>query len=118
LEDGEAVPPAAAGAPAMRIEDLLKERQEILVQVTKDPVPEKGARLTTGVSLPGRLLVYLPGADHIGVSRKIEDPIERERLLDLARGVVRDLRLPGGCIVRTAGEGRAVEAFIADARSL
>src|SRR2546422_10973992 len=66
LEDGEAVPPAAAGAPAMRIEDLLKERQEILVQVTKDPVPEKGARLTSGVSLPGRLLVYIPGVAHIG----------------------------------------------------
>src|SRR5437867_5977134 len=103
LETGEGgnVRPAADGDPTARIEDLLKDGQEIVVQVTKDPVPEKGARLTTGVSLPGRLLVYLPGADHIGVSRKIEDPIERERLLDLARGVVRDLRLPCGCFVRT-----------------
>ena len=118
LEDGEAVPPAAAGAPAMRIEDLLKERQEILVQVTKDPVPEKGARLTSGVSLPGRLLVYLPGVSHIGVSRKIEDPAERERLLELARGVARDLHLPGGFIVRTAGEGRGSGELLADAVDL
>src|SRR5215510_6522412 len=68
-------PPALA-----RIEDVLKEGQEIVVQVAKDPVPEKGARLTTVASIPGRLLVYLPGVSHVGVSRKVEDPRERERL--------------------------------------
>src|SRR5262245_16089537 len=72
--------PAARLRPQTRIEDLLNEGQELLVQVTKDPVPEKGARLTSLVSIPGRFLVYLPEIAHLGVSRKIEDPIERERL--------------------------------------
>src|SRR2546422_2470075 len=117
LEEGEggALRPAADGAPPVRIEDLLKEGQEIVVQVTKDPVPEKGARLTSGVSLPGRLLVYIPGVAHIGVSRKIEDPTERGRLLELARGVARDLHVPGGFIVRTAGEGRGSGELLGDA---
>src|SRR3989442_8290887 len=118
LEGGEAARPAADGAPPVRIEDLLKEGQEIVVQVTKDPVPEKGARLTSGVSLPGRLLVYIPGVSHIGVSRKIEDPTERERLLELARGVARDLHLPGGFIGRTAGEGRGSGELLAHAADL
>src|SRR3989442_4296644 len=118
LEEGGAVRPAAQEAPPARIEDLLKEGQEIVVQVSKDPVPEKGARLTSCVSLPGRLLVYLPGVSHIGVSRKIEDPTERERLLELTRGVARDLHVPGGFIVRTAGEGCGPGELLADARGL
>jgi ribonuclease G len=112
-DEARTEPPASA-----RIEDRLKEGQEVVVQVAKDPVPEKGARLTTVVSLPGRLLVYLPGITHIGVSRKIEDPAERERLKAAAAGVVRDLSLSGGLIVRTAGEGRASTELLSDAREL
>src|SRR6267143_507775 len=116
--DGESPRPATEGTGPVRIEDLLKEGQEIVVQVTKDPVPEKGARLTAGVSLPGRLLVYLPGGSHLGVSRKIEDPAERERLAEVAGGVASQLMLQGGFIVRTAGMGRRPEEFLADARDL
>ncbi len=121
VSDGGPVPADEVGSPPRppaRIEELLKEGEEILVQVTKDPVPEKGARLTSLVSLPGRLLVYLPGLPHIGVSRRIEDPAERERLKDLARGVARDLSIAGGFIVRTAGEGREPGEFLPDARHL
>ena len=109
--------PEASPAPS-RIEDLLKEGQEILVQVSKDPVPEKGARLTSLVSLPGRFLVYLPTHQQIGVSRRIEDPAERERLQESIRGLTRDLGLRGGFIVRTAAEGRASGELLPDARSL
>jgi ribonuclease G len=118
---GEAETPADAAraqpAPA-RIEDLLTAGQEILVQVAKDPVPEKGARLTSLVSLPGRFLVYLPTLAHIGVSRRIEDPPERERLKELAQSVTRDLNLTGGFIVRTAGAGRSHGDLAPDARIL
>ena len=117
-EEGERLPPIAEPAEPARIEDRLKEGQEIVVQVAKNPVPEKGARLTTVVSLPGRLLVYLPGLPQVGVSRKIEEPAERARLEQLAAGVVRDLCLPGGLIVRTAGEGRGADELLADARFL
>ena len=118
---GETEPPADAlrppPAPA-RIEDILAEGQDLLVQVAKDPVPEKGARLTSLVSLPGRFLVYLPTLAHIGVSRRIEDVPERERLKELARSVARDLRLTGGFIVRTAGAGRGHGDLAPDARIL
>ncbi len=114
----ERLVPAPVTPPPARIEDLLEEGQEILVQVTKDPVPEKGARLTAVASLPGRYLVYLPGLSHVGVSRKIEDAAEHDRLKELAGRVAGELRLEGGFIVRTAGEGRAPEEFFADARAL
>jgi ribonuclease G len=117
--DGERTEDALREHPAPpRIEDLLKEGQDILVQVAKDPVPEKGARLTSLVSLPGRFLVYLPTLAHIGVSRRIEDPPERERLKELARDVARDQHLTGGFIVRTAGAGRSHGEFAPDARIL
>src|SRR5437899_9618813 len=122
LETGAAgdLPPDGVEAPPApgRIEDRLKAGQELLVQVSKDPVPEKGARLTSLVSFPGRLLVYLPDHPQIGVSRRIEDPAERERLHDLIQGVARDLGLAGGFIVRTAGEGRASEEFLPEALAL
>src|SRR5207249_11648439 len=73
--------------PTRRSSDL------ILVQISKDPVPEKGARLTSLLAFPGRLLVYMPSHPRVGVSRRIEDPAERERLQDLIRGVARDLDL-------------------------
>jgi ribonuclease G len=84
------------------IQTLIKKGDEILVQVTKEPIGTKGPRVTAQISLPGRYLVYMPRSEHIGVSRKIEDRDERTRL----RRLIRDL-LPkgaGGVIVRTIGE--------------
>src|SRR3954468_17809157 len=74
--------------PTQKIEELLKEGQEIIVQVVKEPLGTKGARLTTHVTMPGRFLVFMPTVDHIGVSRKIESREERARL----RGIVREFR--------------------------
>ncbi|MEO8522053.1 MAG: ribonuclease E/G, partial [Acidobacteriota bacterium] len=71
--------------PQAKIEDLLKEGQEVLVQVVKEPLGTKGARLTSHVTMPGRFLVFMPTVDHVGVSRKIESREERARL----RGIVR-----------------------------
>lgn len=85
-----------------RIEDYLKVGQEVLVQIIKDPMGSKGARATTHITLPGRFAVLMPTADYIGVSRRIEDEAERERLKDLA-AQVKPLNM--GIIVRTAGEG-------------
>jgi len=91
------------------IEDLLKEGQEIVVQVSKDPVGLKGPRLTCNVSLPGRHLVLMPTMNHVGVSKKIEDVAERERL----RTIVSNLRKDNyGYIVRTASEGVEEEKLI------
>ncbi len=117
-EDSGEAPAGGGPLPPARIEDLLQEGQEIIVQVRKDPVAEKGARLTSHVSLPGRFLVYLPDIGHVGVSRKIDDLAERERLKGLVRDLARDLAAPGGFIVRTVGEGRAAGEFAADARYL
>jgi ribonuclease G len=100
--------------PEARIEDLLKEGQEVVVQVVKEPLGTKGARITSHLSLPGRFLVYMPTVDHIGVSRKIESRDERRRL----RGIVQRFRdesgLPGGCIIRTAAASRSDEDILAD----
>ena len=93
------------------IDDLLKQGQEIVVQVVKDPLPNKGARITTHVTLPGRYLVLLPGVRHFGISRRIEDPEERDRLVELMRRIA---PAQSGLIVRTVGEGRDREDFEAD----
>jgi ribonuclease G len=97
-----------------RIEDLLKEGQEILVQVVKEPLGTKGARLTSHVTMPGRFLVFMPTVDHVGVSRKIESREERSRL----RGIVKEFReshgFTGGVIIRTAASGRPKEDIISD----
>jgi ribonuclease G len=97
-----------------KIEDLLKEGQEILVQVVKEPLGTKGARLTSHVTMPGRFLVFMPTVDHIGVSRKIESRDERSRL----RGIVREFReshgFTGGVIIRTAAAGRPKEDIVSD----
>jgi ribonuclease G len=101
-------------SPEARIEDLLKEGQEILVQVAKEPLGTKGARLTSHVTLPGRFLVFMPTVDHIGVSRKIASRDERGRL----RGIVREFReqhnFSGGVIIRTAAQERSKEDILAD----
>ncbi len=95
------------------IRGLLHAGQEILVQVLKDPLGTKGARLTTHISIPSRYLVYLPDGKGMGLSARIEDPQERERLQELLR-VCAAAAGDGGYIVRTAGEGAAVEALRAD----
>jgi ribonuclease G len=97
-----------------RIEDLLKEGQEILVQVVKEPLGTKGARLTSHVTMAGRFLVFMPTVDHVGVSRKIDSREERSRL----RGIVREFReahgFTGGVIIRTAAGGRPKEDIVSD----
>src|SRR5690606_22611437 len=97
-----------------KIEELLREGQEILVQVVKEPLGTKGARLTSHVTMPGRFLVFMPTVDHIGVSRKIESREERARL----RGIVREFReahgFTGGVIIRTAAAGRPKEDILND----
>jgi len=98
-------------AAAAAIEDLLREGQELIVQVAKDPLGSKGARVTSYVSLPGRYLVYMPSVDHVGISRKIADEKERERL----RAILQDLKTAHeGYIVRTVSEGKSEEEFRAD----
>ncbi|MGW8273063.1 MAG: Rne/Rng family ribonuclease, partial [Thermodesulfovibrionales bacterium] len=90
------------GRSDVHIESLVQEGQEILVQVAKDPIGTKGARVTSYVTIPGRYLVIMPNLDHIGISRRITDEGERERL----KGIVGKIRPPGfGIIVRTASEG-------------
>jgi len=115
-EPGDASPSVPPPRPA--IEDVLKEGQDVVVQVTKDPLATKGARITSHLSLPGRFLVYLPGVAHIGVSRRITDPAERERLKALVGRVPLELGLRGGFIVRTAAEDQDAGDVVSDARHL
>jgi ribonuclease G len=98
------------------ISDLLKPGQEILVQIAKEPIAKKGARITSHIALPGRFLVFMPTVSHIGVSRKIESDEERQRLKRILvheRG-----EASGGFIVRTAAEGASEEELRADLRFL
>jgi ribonuclease G len=98
-----------------RIEEALRKGQEVLVQVTKEPIGTKGPRVTTQVSLPGRYLVLMPGHDHVGVSRKIEDRTERARL----KAMVRELRpKDAGVIVRTVGAEQGKKEFQSDIKYL
>ena len=97
-----------------KIEELVKEGQEIIVQVAKEPLGTKGARLTCHATMPGRFLVFMPTVDHVGVSRKIDSREERGRL----RGIVRQFReqhgFTGGVIIRTAAAGRPTEDILSD----
>ena len=92
------------------IQDLIKEGQHLMVQVAKDPLGTKGARITTHVSLPGRGVVYMPFVKHTGISRKIEDENEKERL----KKIIQKINPVGGVIVRTASEGASEESLRAD----
>jgi len=100
--------------PEPKIEELLKEGQEVIVQVAKEPLGTKGARLTSHATMPGRFLVFMPTVDHVGVSRKIDSREERARL----RGIVREFReqtgFTGGLIIRTAAAGRPKEDIVSD----
>jgi len=98
------------------ISDLLKPGQEILVQIAKEPIAKKGARITSHIALPGRFLVFMPTVSHIGVSRKIASDEERQRL---KRVLVHERgEATGGFIVRTAAEGASEEELRADLRFL
>jgi ribonuclease G len=110
--DSEAYPnEAGRGGHNSRIELMLREGQEIMVQVAKEPLGNKGARVTSHVTLPGRNLVLMPTIDHVGVSRRIEDPIERQRL----RSLIEELRPPGiGFIARTVSEGQSPDKLAAE----
>ena len=97
------------------IESQLKKGQEIVVQITKEPIGSKGPRLTTQISLPGRYLVYMPHVSHIGVSRKIEEFEERRRL----KGLISKIKpKEGGIIVRTVGEEVTQRSFEREVQTL
>ncbi|MBN2243423.1 MAG: Rne/Rng family ribonuclease [Acidobacteria bacterium] len=102
----------AAKAEHHSIDTMLREGQEILVQVAKEPIAKKGARVTSHIALPGRYLVYMPTVAHIGVSRKIGSEAERLRLKDIILKH-RD-QFPGGIIVRTAAEEHSEEDLVND----
>ena len=97
-----------------KIEDLLKEGQEVVVQVLKEPLGTKGARITSHISLPGRFLVYMPTVNHIGVSRKIESRDERRRVRGIVQKFKEETGLPGGVIIRTAAVNRPEEDILSD----
>jgi ribonuclease G len=105
------------GKPVEAIRELLQEGQSVLVQVVKDPMGSKGARLTTQISIPSRYLVYMPGAEHIGISQKIEDEEERQRLRDIIARHANEFD-PGGFIVRTVAEGVDEAALYSDMQFL
>ncbi len=96
------------------IRTLAREGQTLLVQVAKDPISTKGARLTTHLTLSSRYLVYMPNANHIGVSTRIEDEPERERLRQIVEGRVAEESIKGGFIVRTVAEGADADSILAD----
>ncbi len=103
-----------AGNGPRKIEQVLKSGQPVLVQVTKDPIGHKGARLTSQISLPGRFLVYVPDGNTSGISRKLPDT-ERNRLKTLLKEIVPD---SAGVIVRTAAEGASEEELTRDVERL
>jgi ribonuclease G len=122
--NGQAPPVAAAAPPASNnhrsaqaIEEMLEAGQEVLVQVVKEPLGQKGARITSHVSLPGRYLVFMPTVEHVGVSRKITDDDERRRLKTLLKEL-RQQRGGGGLIARTVGAGHTREDFERDMQYL
>ena len=111
--------PHRASAQTMNlpiISDLLKPGQEILLQIAKEPIAKKGARVTSHIALPGRFLVFMPTVNHVGVSRKIASDEERQRLKRILISEKGDAS--GGFIVRTAAEGASEDELRADLRFL
>ena len=108
--------PRRESGPVPQISDLLKEGQEVLIQIAKEPIGKKGARITSHIALPGRFLVYMPTVNHTGVSRKISSEDERLRL---KRIIVSERENgQGGFIVRTAAAGASEDELRADIRFL
>jgi len=112
--DGEKIEQSGNGESITR---LLREGQEVLVQVIKDPLGTKGARLTTHITIPSRYLVFMPEAGNVGVSQRIEEEEERQRLRDIVIAARGD-DASGGFIVRTAAEHAGEEAVIHDLKFL
>src|SRR5688572_22850694 len=108
---------AARAAHDAPIEQRLHEGEEIILQVVKEPLGTKGARVSSHVSLPGRYVVFMPTVEHIGISRKITDDDERRRLKSLLKELRHELG-GGGFIVRTAGLGRERADFERDMHHL
>ena len=119
-DDGdESEAPSGRGRGGTRgppIQDLLKRGQELLVQISKEPISTKGPRVTAQVSMAGRFIVFMPFGSKVGVSRKIGDRAERQRLRELVRGVKGDAA--GGVIVRTVGEDVTQETFARELATL
>ncbi|HXY47985.1 MAG TPA: Rne/Rng family ribonuclease [Terriglobales bacterium] len=108
--------PRRENSPVPQISDLLKEGQEVLIQIAKEPIGKKGARITSHIALPGRFLVYMPTVNHTGVSRKIASDEERQRL---KRIIISERENgQGGFIVRTAAAGASEDELRADIRFL
>ena len=126
--DEPAPPPLSRPGPALTrpadrftrpvITDLLREGQEIIVQIAKEPIGQKGARITSHVALPGRYIVYMPTVEHIGVSRKIGTDEERQRLKRTLHQLRAESAAPGGFIVRTAAHGCSLEELREDMQYL
>jgi ribonuclease G len=108
--------PDRGGAPT--ISELLHEGQEILVQIAKEPIAKKGARITSHIALPGRFIVYMPTVNHIGVSRKIPNEMERIRLKRIVTGLRDREGATGGFIARTACAGHSEQELADDMRYL
>jgi len=106
------------GGQACNITDLVREGQEIIVQVVKDPLGSKGARLTTNLSLPSRYLVFMPSLNSAGISQKIENPDERVRLRNTIDAFLEESGCQGGFIARTAAEGVDEATLTSDMRFL
>lgn len=96
------------------IEDYLTEGDNIIIQILKDAIGTKGVRLTTNISLPGRYVVFVPRSARSGISRRIEDPLERKRLGKILTQL--DIPASSGCIIRTFGEGKKLRDFSKDLR--
>ncbi|HQR38358.1 MAG TPA: Rne/Rng family ribonuclease [Blastocatellia bacterium] len=121
--DGAPAAPATGGRSGRRgaeplISDLLHEGQEIIVQIAKEPIAKKGARITSHVVLPGRFLVYMPTVNRIGVSRKVSSESERVRLKRVVSALREREPGPGGFIARTAAVGQSDEDLLDDMRYL
>lgn len=118
-QSGNEEQPSESPKTVPDIRTLLREGQSLVVQVTKDPIGTKGARLTTQLSIPSRYLVFMPGVGHIGVSQRIEDDTERARLKGLVEaGAAEHDDVRGGYIIRTAAEAASSEELIADMQYL
>ena len=109
---------SADGDKSLQITDLVREGGEVVVQVVKDPLGTKGARLTTNISIPSRYMVFMPNVKNVGVSQKIEDETERARLREVLTEFAEGSQINAGFIARTAAEGVSAEALHNDMRFL